>query len=280
VAGFAYAPPPAVGNSASLPARAVMATTPAVPLGAPVATSMSTTSAAAPPMSASVSALPQVQQVMVQQVQQVARGPPVAPRALTEGMPDPASVEQQKAAYARSLDAQLKERSEAVAKRSQMEKEMLRQQAAQQKAQFNLQIDQQLQATAMALDEQTNAQMLALQEAAVQQKSALESQAAGLKLEYEQRKAQEDMMIRQYEIQKQYYEAQQKMLSQLPSLYPGLPPSAVPGANPGAPPPGTVAMPPGAVAMPVMPGAPAGSGVYQPAQAPRPPTASAPAALQ
>jgi len=146
--------------------------------------------------------------------------PPEPPKRLTDGFPDPSAVEQQKAAYAKSLENQLKTQSEEVAKRSQAEKDALLKQAAQSKAAFNLQIETALQQQARALDEQTNAQMLALQEAAVQQKSTLEGQAAGLKLEFEQKKAQEDMMIRQYEIQKQYYEAQVKLQSQMQQVMP------------------------------------------------------------
>merc|ERR1719162_1750467 len=151
------------------------------------------------------------------------QGPP-QPQKLTEGFPDPAAVEQQKAAYGKALEAQLKAQSDELSKRSQAEKQALLEQAAQSKAHFNLQIDTALQQQARALDEQTNAQMLALQEAAVQQKSTLEGQAAGLKLEFEQKKAQEDMMIRQYEIQKQYYEANVKLQTQMQQLGPPMQP--------------------------------------------------------
>merc|ERR1719162_2496634 len=162
----------------------------------------------------------QMQQVQQVQAQQQA---PAPPQKLTDGFPDPVAVEQQKVAYAKSLEQQLKAQSEEVAKRSDSEKQALVQQAAQSKAHFNLQIDTALQQQARALDEQTNAQMLALQEAAVQQKSTLEGQAAGLKLEFEQKKAQEDMMIRQYEIQKKYYEANQKLQAQLQQVAPQQP---------------------------------------------------------
>jgi hypothetical protein len=116
-----------------------------------------------------------------------------------------------------------------------MEKTELARQAAAAKAHYNLQIDTALQQQARALDEQTNAQMLQLQEMAVQQKSALEGQAAGLKLEFEQRKAQEDMMIRQYEIQKQYYQAQLDLQGKMQQLQPPPAPGVPPGAPPMAP---------------------------------------------
>lgn len=179
------------------------------------------------------------------------------PQKLTEGFPDPASVEKQKAAYAKGLEQQLKANSEVVNKRSEAEKEALMKQAAASKAAFNLQIETQLQAQARALDEQTNAQMLALQEAAAQQKSTLEGQAAGIKLEWEQKKAQEEMMIRQYDIQKQYYEAQMKLQQQAgqyqdrgqvppPMSQSGM--SMVP-----APVPGMMPVPPGQAVAPMVP---------------------------
>jgi hypothetical protein len=161
------------------------------------------------------------------------------------------------------LEAQLKAQSDELTKQSDIEKKLLAEQAAAAKAHFNLQVDTALQQQARALDEQTNAAMLAVHEKAVQQKSALENQAAGLKMEFEQKKAQEGMLIRQYEIQKQYYEKQMQLESQRQSLAPRppmgiMPPGAVPLPTPGlmalgipqgfAPPPqgmATIAAPPG-----------------------------------
>jgi hypothetical protein len=167
--------------------------------------------------------------------------PPAPPQKLTEGFPDPASVEQQKAQYAASLEAQLKAQSEELTKQSDIEKKLLAEQAAAAKAHFNLQVDTALQQQARALDEQTNAAMLAVHEKAVQQKSALENQAAGLKMEFEQKKAQEGMLIRQYEIQKQYYEKQMQLESQRQQLAPRPPMGVMPGPVP-LPTPGLMAM--------------------------------------
>jgi hypothetical protein len=172
---------------------------------------------------------------------------PEPPLKLTEGFPDPVSVEQQKLQYAASLEARLKSQTDELTKQSDLEKKILAEQAAAAKAHFNLQVDTALQQQARALDEQTNAAMLAVHEKAVQQKSALEGQAAGLKLEFEQKKAQESMMIRQYEIQKQYYEKQMQLQSQMSQLgprppgmpvVPGMATVPVPGLNPQAMPQG------------------------------------------
>lgn len=202
-----------------------------------------------------VAAVPQYGAPMPQQMAQAQMMAP--PQKLTEGFPDPASVEKQKAAYEKGLEKQLKENSDMVSKRSEAEKEQLLQQAAQQKAAFNLQLQTQLQQQWRALDEQTNAQMLALQEAAAQQKSTLEGQAAGIKLEWEQRKAQEDMMIRQYDISKQYYEAQVKLQEQAIQYTQPAQAAAAAAGQPAqamaAAPPGMVAVPQSAAVVPMMP---------------------------
>jgi len=136
------------------------------------------------------------------------------PPKLTEGMPDPGSVESQKQAYSKSIEAQLRQETGQLAQRNQAQKQALAQMVQQQKAQYNLQMDQYLQQQAMAVDQQANAEMMMLQEAAMAQKMALEQQAAGLTLEYQQRKAQEEMMAREYQIQRQYFDAEQKLAAQ------------------------------------------------------------------
>merc|ERR1712151_46176 len=56
------------------------------------------------------------------------------------------------------------------------------------------------------MGDMTLAEVAYLQEESAQHRSILEQQASGLTLQYNQRKAQEDMMMRQYQIQKQYYD--------------------------------------------------------------------------
>jgi hypothetical protein len=130
---------------------------------------------------------------------------------LTKALPDPVAIDKQRNAYAKALDEELQRSIEAIQEKNAMEKKMLAQAAQQQKALYELQVDQALQGQTAALEEQRNMQLLGLQQDAMNQKIGLENQAAGLKLEYEQRKAQEEMMFRQYELQKSYFEAEQKM---------------------------------------------------------------------
>merc|ERR1712166_1018969 len=107
-----------------------------------------------------------------------------------------------------ALEKQYQDGAAAIAAEVRVRKEMLQETAKQQKAQYTLQVQSQLQAQNLLLDQQMNSQLMMLQEAAMAQKSALEQQAAALTLEYQQKKCEEEMLAKQFEIQKQYYEAE------------------------------------------------------------------------
>merc|ERR1719443_2072167 len=147
-----------------------------------------------------------------------ALGAPEPPPKFTEGIPDVAAIERQKAAYNKSLDDQLQQGIQVLSQQNKQRKGYLNQVADQQKNQFNLQVDQQLRAQEMALDQQYNHQLMTLQQAAHEQKSVLEAQANTLALEYQQKKAQEDFNFQQYDIQRQHYEAQSKLNHELGKL--------------------------------------------------------------
>merc|ERR1719503_331977 len=147
-----------------------------------------------------------------QKMSQIEVGPP--PKDLTEGIPNPATIQSQKDGYAKALEKQYQDGAAAIAAEVRVRKEMLQEQAKQQKAQYTLQVQSQLQAQNLLLDQQMNSQLMMLQEAAMSQKSALEQQAAALTLEYQQKKAEEDLLGKQYEIQKQYYDAETKLAAQ------------------------------------------------------------------
>merc|ERR1719272_2208516 len=137
-----------------------------------------------------------------------------APVDLTVGIPNPAQIQSQKDGYAKALEKQYQDGAAAITAETKLKKEMLGEQAKQQKAQYTLQVQSQLQAQNLLLDQQMNSQLMMLQEAAMHQKSALEQQAAALSLEYQQKKAEEDMLAKQYQIQTQYYEAETKLAAQ------------------------------------------------------------------
>merc|ERR1712166_80709 len=95
-----------------------------------------------------------------------------------------------------------------------LKKKMLAEQAAQQKAQYQLQVQSLLQGQNLLLDQQMNSQLMMLQESAMAQRSVLEQQSAALTLEYQQKKCEEEMLQKQYEIQSQFYAAETKLAEQ------------------------------------------------------------------
>merc|ERR1712187_692211 len=88
----------------------------------------------------------------------------------------------------------------------------------QEKRQHSLQIDQRIKQQEMTLAQQHNEQVMLLQQAAQQQKSALEHQANALLLEYNQKKAQEDLLFQQYQFQRQPYDIQLKYNDEMRNL--------------------------------------------------------------
>lgn len=95
---------------------------------------------------------------------------------------------------------------EEIARQVQSEKQELAQRAALQKAHYDVMMDQFIQQEAREMDRQTNRQIMFFQKAAAAEKARLEEQAIAVKREYEGRKAEEEMLTRQYEIDRGYYE--------------------------------------------------------------------------
>ena len=90
------------------------------------------------PITTTVTAAPTTSVVMqapVQTVTYAAPAPvaPVPPQKLTTGMPDPATIAKQKAAYAKMLDDQLKQGKDVLDQQVKYQKEYLAAQAEQQK---------------------------------------------------------------------------------------------------------------------------------------------------
>lgn len=136
------------------------------------------------------------------------------PKALTEGIPDPASIAEQKAMYAKALEAQYAQGTQQLAEEGKVQKRALEQQADQQKSAYRLQVRSRLEAECLAVDQAANQKLMKLQEAAMAQKAALEQQAAMLTLEYQQKKAEEELLLKQFNIQRQYQEAETELAKQ------------------------------------------------------------------
>jgi len=139
------------------------------------------------------------------------QGPPVPPQRLTEGMPDPSSVEQQKVAYAKSLEVQLDQGTRMLEQQNQVQKQALRQAAEMQREQYNMQVDQQLKAQEMSVDQQANYQLMGLQQAAYERKALLEQQANAAVLDYEQKRVQDEFARTEYEHRRRAGEKQMQL---------------------------------------------------------------------
>jgi len=152
---------------------------------------------------------------------------PGPPPSLTKGIPDPGAIARQKDVYIKMLDEQLNQGIVVLDQQVKYQRDYLDVQCKQQKQQFIMQLEQQVKAQDMALTQQYNEQLMALRMQADAQKSALQQQAMQLTMEYEQRKAEENMYRQQYELQKQHSEMASKFVApeharmpQQPSLQP------------------------------------------------------------
>jgi len=132
--------------------------------------------------------------------------PSEPPPLLSPQMVDPITVEHQRKAFAAQLAAKLKQASQDIARQVQLEKQELAQRAALEKKNYDVNMDQFVQQEALAMDFQTNMDIMQLQKAVVNEKTRLEEQALVMKMDYETKKAEEDMLRRRYEIEKQFLE--------------------------------------------------------------------------
>eukprot|EP00930_Biecheleria_cincta_P084669 TRINITY_DN7411_c0_g1_i1.p1 TRINITY_DN7411_c0_g1~~TRINITY_DN7411_c0_g1_i1.p1 ORF type:complete len:381 (-),score=73.89 TRINITY_DN7411_c0_g1_i1:66-1112(-) len=162
--------------------------------------------------------------------------------ALTRGFPDPKSIEEQKEAYSRSLQEQLEQGNLSLQRQNAERKKQLYEAqtppaetrrdrkcsprrppdghaAEQQKQALLLHMEQQVKIQEMALDEQTSQAMMGLKKAALDQRAALDQQAAGLVLEYQQRKTQEEFAATQAEMKKQYLNSHSQLQFEATKFY-------------------------------------------------------------
>mmetsp|Transcript_57331 Transcript_57331/g.89209 ORF Transcript_57331/g.89209 Transcript_57331/m.89209 type:complete len:400 (+) Transcript_57331:56-1255(+) len=129
-------------------------------------------------------------------------------------LPDPETVERQREAYREALDNQFHTGLAQIAAEREAKREFLKQQAEQAKAQFALQVQSQLDSKHLALDSGLNSKLMEFQETAMIHRKNLEEKAAGLTLDYQQKKASEELLQRQYMIQKHFVESERKLASE------------------------------------------------------------------
>eukprot|EP00930_Biecheleria_cincta_P097825 TRINITY_DN89513_c0_g1_i1.p1 TRINITY_DN89513_c0_g1~~TRINITY_DN89513_c0_g1_i1.p1 ORF type:complete len:336 (-),score=76.62 TRINITY_DN89513_c0_g1_i1:165-1172(-) len=129
------------------------------------------------------------------------------PPSLTSDMPDPTAISRQKDNYMKMLEQQLQQSISVLDQRVKYQRDALQIQHEQQKKQLLMQLDQNIKAQDMALTQQYSEQLMSLQLQNTSHKAALEQQAMQLSMDYEQRKAEEDLYRAQYEMQKQHEQA-------------------------------------------------------------------------
>lgn len=152
--------------------------------------------------------------------------PAAQPVSMTQGIPDPQQIKSQQEEFARNLDRQAQEQQAAVKAEAERRQKYLEEQSRLQTAVNNLNappgfkyntvpLEQQIKAQNAAMEQQTQFQLNAIEAARLQQRNILDQQAAALNLDYQQKKAQEDMLKKQLEIQKNFYEAEKKLVGDL-----------------------------------------------------------------
>lgn len=136
------------------------------------------------------------------------------PTKLTAGLTEPAKLEQEKVAYNKALEAQLNKQLIAINEEAKIKKAMLEQQAKTQLAQLQLQIEEQLKMSCLQVDQEAQTQGNALKEAAITQQTAQEERSAVALADYAKKKALEDMSLKSWELQKQWFEKESQMTAQ------------------------------------------------------------------
>merc|ERR1712032_1470144 len=141
--------------------------------------------------------------------------PQMQPQSLTAGMPDPKAIETQKVAYSKSLEEQAAHGEDMLRMQKEEQIDQIYQAAEARKRQLMVEIDQQAKQQELQLSQQYSPQVMGLQQEYHHQKLILEKQANDLTLEYHQRKAQEDLMLQQYEVQRQHYDEQMGICNEM-----------------------------------------------------------------
>lgn len=118
----------------------------------------------------------------------------------------------------RNLDDQLKQGADVLNQQLKQQQDYLQQLGDQQKRQFGLHVDQNIKHQEMELVQQHNHQLLMLQQAAQQQKVALEQQANALLIEYNQKKAVEDLSSQMFQFEQAAHEANRKYTEEIQNL--------------------------------------------------------------
>jgi hypothetical protein len=132
------------------------------------------------------------------------------PPRLTSGLPDPQSIAKQREQYLKALEEQERQAIAVLEQQRAQQVGLLRAQGEQQKEKFFLEVNQQVSQNDIVLTQQHSEQMMVLNQQYSQQRGILENQANTLIMEFQQKKAQEEMMMQHYQLQCDQFNQQQK----------------------------------------------------------------------
>jgi len=136
------------------------------------------------------------------------------PASLTAGLVTPAKLEQERLAYEKALEAQLGKQSTAVLEEAKIKKAMLEQTAKTQMEQFKLQIEENLKMSCLQVDQESLTMVNGLKEAAITQQTAKEEMSAIAVADYNKKLAIEQMNVKSYQLQKQWFESEAKLTAE------------------------------------------------------------------
>merc|ERR1719409_556499 len=133
------------------------------------------------------------------------------PAPLTDGIPTPQQIAQQKAGYAAALDKQLVEAVATIKKETEIEKQMVKFRIEKEIALYTMQAEERLTETLALLDEQAAFMQLELKKALVERNLQLSAQAAGLTMDYQMKSLQTELATKQYQFQVEYMKNEGKL---------------------------------------------------------------------
>lgn len=136
------------------------------------------------------------------------------PVQLTAGLPEPSKVEAEKAAYEKALAAQLDKQTKAIEEEAKIKKAMLEKTAMTQVEQYRLQLDDRFKMACLEVDRERDTVITGLKEAAILQQTGMEERAAITIADYNKKKAIEDMGVKSYQLQKQWYDGEAQLMQQ------------------------------------------------------------------
>lgn len=123
-------------------------------------------------------------------------------------------MEAEKAAYEKALAAQLDKQTKAIEEEAKIKKAMLEKTAQVQVEQYRLQLDDRFKMACLEVDRERDTVITGLKEAAILQQTGMEERAAVTIADYNKKKAIEDMGVKSYQLQKQWYDGEAQLMQQ------------------------------------------------------------------